>query len=901
MEVMIRKRETIATLLALGLFSSGPAQAQFERAPDPPTEEVPAEHSKVTPPRLKHFEPAAYPSEAEKLGLVAEVVLRLTIDELGSVRDVDVVEPVGNGFDEAASLAATKFTFEPAMRHGVAVKSKILYRYSFTLTPVEVVQSSSVSPPRVGDLTAVLRIAGTEAPLVGAEIVIVSPQGQELRQQSDAQGRFSLVGVAPGVYRVRLSSPGFISVEASESVVVGKATEVVYRVAIETKEGAIEVTVKGERPQREVTRRTIDRREIERIPGSSGDAIRSIESLPGVARPPVFAGILVVRGSYPQDTQVFVDGSGIPLVYHFGGLRSVLPTELIERIDFYPGNYGVKYGRGMGGIVDVGLKSPETRCKDERGNFTEKRGCLSGLAQVDLIEGRLLLQGSTPVKGWSFAIAARRSWLDAWIKPLLEEAGATTKSLPVYYDYQAIVERKLSSDSRTSLRFFGSDDRFAAVIDPLAQEPAFGGNLQFGTAFMQAQLLDERAIGSYVTLATLATLGKTSVGLGVGSYRFNMISHPVHWREELGFKLFKGVRLNTGLDFLVFPYEISVRAPAPPIPGQPKAGPFSTEPVIEASEAVTGLRQGWYADAELQPTNRLRIVPGLRVDYARDSRQVDFSPRLNARYDLVSGRIDADGTMHRRTTAKAGIGHYYQPPQFQESNAIYGTLGLRSNRALHFALGLEQELSKQLDISLEGFYKNFEHLVAAAGVLDPVRYTNNGLGKSYGLETLIRYKPDEHFFGWLAYTLSRSERQDSPGDAPYLIPYDQTHNLTVLGSYRLGDGWEFGARFRAISGSLVTPARSVPSLPGIYAADSGSYVPLQGQPYSERLPLFHQLDLRLDKRWQTKDYRFSTYLDVYNVYNNAATEAIAYDYNFAHRIHQTGIPILPSLGVRGEF
>jgi len=125
--------------------------------------------------------------------------------------------------------------------------------------------------------------------------------------------------------------------------------------------------------------------------------------------------------------------------------------------------------------------------------------------------------------------------------------------------------------------------------------------------------------------------------------------------------------------------------------------------------------------------------------------------------------------------------------------------------------------------------------------------------------------------------------------------------LVVLGSYRLGAGWEFGARFRVISGGLETPVARPPSLPAIYAAESGSYVPLQGEPYSRRLPTFHQLDVRLDKGWQFRAWRLGAYLDVQNVYNNAAVEAQGYNYNFSQSTPQRGLPIIPSVGLRGEL
>jgi hypothetical protein len=134
-----------------------------------------------------------------------------------------------------------------------------------------------------------------------------------------------------------------------------------------------------------------------------------------------------------------------------------------------------------------------------------------------------------------------------------------------------------------------------------------------------------------------------------------------------------------------------------------------------------------------------------------------------------------------------------------------------------------------------------------------------------------------------------------------LFQWDQTHNLIVLGSYRLGRGWEFGARFRVVSGPLDTPVLGYPSLPALYAADAGSYAPLQGKPFSRRLPLFHQLDLRVDKRWQFRTWRLSAYLDVQNVYNNASVEGLVYNYNYSKQQYQTGVPIIPSIGLRGEF
>lgn len=850
-------------------------------------------------PVLTHFEHAAYPPLAEKAGLQADVLLKLTVGREGNVTKAEVTAPVGNGFDEAAQAAALQFKFAPATRDGVAVPSVIPYRYSFTLTPAPAAEAPPA--PTTGNLTGAVLLAESNSPLAGALVTLTLPSGSTRQITTDEAGRWQASALAPGVYRVHVESPGFQPVDNREDVAVGEETEATYRLA-PVSEG-IEITVQGERPPREVTRRTIERREIDRIPGTSGDALRSLQSLPGVARPPGLAGFLIVRGSAPNDTQVYVDGALVPIVYHFGGLSSVVPTELLEKIDFYPGNFSARYGRVGGGIVDVALRSPDTSCTGPYGKQTDRKGCFHGMAQVDLIDGRLLLQGPLPVKDWTFAVAGRRSWIDAWLKPALESAGSSVTAAPVYYDYQMIVDRK-TRGSRFSLRAFGSDDKFRIIItDPAAQDPGFGGALSFGTSFWRAQALFETDLTPAVSSTSMVSVGADKIGFSIGNFLFSLDNTAVYARHEFGFKVTPGVKVNTGLDFAIAPYEVTVRFPQPPRRGEPDPGPFASRPPRESHEVATVFRPAWYAEAELQPSRRLRIVPGARIDYARDSGHADFAPRLVVRYDLVKGTDPEHPEQQlRRTTLKGGVGVFYQPPQFQETNVVFGTPGLSSNRALHYSIGAEQELSRQIDLSLEGFYKDLTNQVARSpNEAGTYTYNNRGLGSVVGLEMLLKYKPDTRFFGWVAYTLSRSVRQDSASSPEYLFEYDQTHNLIMLGSYRLGRGWEAGARFRMVSGSLDTRVLAPPSLPALYAADSGAYAPLQGKPFTSRLPLFHQLDLRVDKRWQFETWRFSAYLDIQNVYNNAATEGITYNYNYSRSSYQTGIPIIPSIGMRGEF
>src|SRR6185436_15273512 len=133
------------------------------------------------------------------------------------------------------------------------------------------------------------------------------------------------------------------------------------------------------------------------------DPILVVENLPGVAR--AQAGFLVVRGSGPEDTDIYIDGITVPLIYHFGGLRSVLPAEMLEDIDFYPGNYSVYYGRATGGVLDARSKRP-------------KPDQLHGSLDVSLLDTSLYFE--LPLgKNAAISVAGRRSYIDVLLNAVV--------------------------------------------------------------------------------------------------------------------------------------------------------------------------------------------------------------------------------------------------------------------------------------------------------------------------------------------------------------------------------------------------------------------------------------------------------------------------------------------------
>ncbi|HEY0467680.1 MAG TPA: TonB family protein [Polyangiaceae bacterium] len=777
-----------------------------------------ADSAVLVPPKLVERVEPTYPEAKRAGGEAANVSLTLTIDRTGQVTDVAVAESAGPDFDQAAIEAARGLRFEAAQKNGEAVPAKIRYLVEFKLAP----PSEPAAPPAAAAVTA------------ATAAVVAAP----------------------------LATP---AVNAATEAAQGEA---------------LDLQVQGEKPPREPTKHVIAAEEISRIPGTNGDAIRAIGNMPGVARPPGGDGMLIVRGSSPNDTAVFVDGTSIPMVYHFGGLSSVIPTEMLEKLDFYPGNFGPQYGRAMGGVVDVGVRSPR---KDH----------LGGLLQFDLVDGRLLIEGPIS-KSTRFMVAGRRSWLDAWLGAALKDSGVGVTKAPVYYDYQAMLEHDLSRQTTLRLFAFGADDRFKLMLNsPSSNDPAIGGDASQTSSFGRLQARVETRPSSTARISSQLSVGREGQHVSVGTLGFDLTLNSIDGRSDARLQLSPAITAVAGIDFQYLSYDVTWKAPPANFDSTQNTGPLFGRPSVELKGKGNVFRPAGYAMLELTPVSGLKLFPGVRADYNTDTSSWTVDPRLGVRYDL-----HAD---FPRTTLKGGVGLYHQPPQPYQSIEPFGTKGVGSPSAIHTSFGIEQEISRPLELSVEGFYKDLNNLVVpvanATGSQNGQAYQNNGSGRIYGSEFLLRYKPDGRFFGWVAYTLSRSERRDADNAATYIYDYDQTHILTALASYKLGRGWQAGARFRFISGTPYTPV-----LGGVMDYDAGTYAPVNSSNLnSARTGAFHQLDLRIDKTWTFSAWKLSAYLDVQNTYLHQNPEGVSYNYNYSKSSSLSGIPFLPIIGLRGEL
>lgn len=833
-------------------------------AAEEPGPGAPPSGALTRPPELVESVPAEYPPEAEAAGIEGTVALSIVIGEDGEVRQAIVTDPGPHpAFAAAALHAVQQFRFRPAEIDGLPAAVEIEYRYAFVLRRPE-----PAAPPPEAPVALTGRVLerGTRAPVAGATV-----EAEGAATETGSDGRFTLRGVAPGDVVVRVLSPEHEPLSALAAVEEGRPREVEYRLT-RRRYDPYEAVVRGERRRAEVSVHTLETEEVRTVPGTLGDTLKVIQNLPGVARAPFGIGLLVVRGSEPTETLVYVDGVPIPLLFHFGGLTSVVNADVVEAVDFFPGNFGARFGRSLGGAVEL-----RTR---------EARRAWHGAAQVDVFDGRVEVEG--PVGKGSAYASLRRSWIDAVLAVALPEvapeAANDLRVAPRYYDYQTKLSLPVLG-GEGSVFAYGSDDLLTFVEeDDRPGRPTF----HLSTLFHRVGASWRRPLGAFTNEAVLA-VGRDSFDVLRGE-AFGLLTEvqTLALRDALRWRRSEDLSLELGLDLSV--RRISYEVYAAP-PGQP--GAFGDE-FEDTPTTVAESDHGWWIapalhlEADWRPSARLRVLAGLRADSeTRFGRtRVWLDPRLSAFWDVRRG-----------TTLVAGAGIFGSQPQPQETSPTFGNPDLDPQRALHLSLGARHELPLGVRAELTGFYKRLWDVVVPTRGSE--RLSNAGRGRTFGTELLLRRELSRGLYGWLAWTFSRSERIGDPSVPPYAwapFPLDQTHVLALVVSYRLPRGWILGTRVRAVTGNPYTPPDGA-----VLDANTGEVQCLPGARLSRRLPGFFQADARLDKRFVFERWMLSAYLDVQNVSNRENAEFRFRSYDCTQSVPVPSIPVFPALGLRAEW
>lgn len=887
---MILRRSLFVALLAASLAAPTVAGAQA-----PKRGEQDRRAPRLTKaPELVDFVEATYPKDALAEGRAATVVLQIAISATGAVEDAAVVTSAGADFDAAALEAVRKFTFRPAEIDDKPAPVKITYKYQFT---------PKVAVPTTGKLKGTVLAKGTNAPLAGVTVAI-DGVGKTV---TDDHGAFAFDDVPPGAIKITLSGKDLTPVQTEEAIEAGRALETRYAVELPPAAAAAEgedkddyeVVVVAPKLVKQVVSTEVSADEARRLPGTQGDVLKVVENLPGVARASAGSGQVIVWGAAPQDTRTYVGAVRVPMLYHFGGLRSVVHNDRVASVELVPGGYGAAHGRGLGGLVRV---TQRDLAKDR----------LHGSAQLDLLDASAAV--STPItERLSVAIAGRRSHVAELSGLLQDQSFQEFFTLPNYFDGQARVRYDLGPNEWIEVGGMLSGDRQARTQP--SSDPARRVAETRTLYFQRYDVAYHRRTSDGAEVEVSPWYGRDQTGrlgnFGGVPTGIESESHLGGLRAEWRGNVATSTTAKIGFDFEVVQSETRRNGSITSPPREGDAYVFGRAPADQVNADVwksTIASAAPYGEVDWALFDqRVHLTPGLRFepffvnvnrrkphdgnapDLGQFQQDISVQPRFAARYAPVP-----------RLTAKAAIGVYRQPPLPDDLSAIFGNPSLGVSRGTHYVAGTSLRATDSFSMETNVFHTTSEELVARNPSETPragEALLQEGEGRSLGVQFLLRRdKGTSRFFGWVAYTILRSERKDTPDGRWRLFDYDQTHVLTALGSYDLGHGFEVGARARVASGFPRTPIQYV-----YYDARRNRYEPTLGGYNTDRIPYFLQFDLRAAKRFTIADSELEVYLDVQNVLNRGNPEEIAYSPDFSQRRYILGLPLLPIAGARWTF
>jgi TonB family protein len=895
--------------LCLGAMA---AIATVSGAPRALADDAPPQHV-IVPPKLVTFVQADFPPSEVDKSKGATVTLQIAIDATGKVAAVTVVESAGPAFDGATLGAAKQFVFEPATVDGKAIPVKITYRYAFTIT-------EKLVKKQTADFVGTVRDHATKQPMANVRIAVDT--GQEAL--TDDLGKFKIPDVPPGDHAVTLSGESVATIGTTETFEPSKQLDATYEVDKKKQKTSDdeeeEIVVRAPRLKKQVVSTEVAATQAQKVPGTQGDVLKVVENLPGVARAAAGSASLVVWGAAPQDTRVYVDGVHVPLLYHGGGYRSILPSNFVKSVELVPGGYGPAYGRGLGGLVTV-AKRP----LDEDG--------VHGSVGADVIDASTDVRAKV-ADGVHVAAGYRQSYLDAVTSAVTSSDVGNIVPIPRYWDAQGRVVYDFAQHETLELGAFASSDRIANTLEN--PSPALTVRQTTGTDFQRVYLRYEKHLGgdlggAVVTVTPWFGFNYTTLANAYGPVLTDVTSNSTlfgaraHWQGPL-FEHVRGlVGLDTEFSLSFLHRDGSIGAP----PREGNLYVFGEPPpgLVNNDDWKTTIGSfAPYAEADIALFDeRLHIVPGARFDplitaTSKTVPVVGSAPNVGITQDSpqVEPRVSVSYAFTPQVSVKAAVGIYHQAPQAEDLSAVFGTPTLTVSTARHYLAGATFLLTESLSAETTAFYSESNDLIVSSRAESPYlahALDQTGIGHSYGTQFLLRQQQVGRFFGWISYSILRSERKDAPDLDWRVFDYDQTHVFTALGSYDLGKGWEVGLRFRYATGYPRTPvvgavqtasSSGVSQVTGNRSAysDLGNravYQPIFGPQNSIRIPPFAALDARLAKHFKWAKTEAEFYLDVQNVTDHANPEEIVYNPNYTQRGYITGFPILPVVGGRLQW
>ncbi len=703
---------------------------------------------------------------------------------------------------------------------------------------------------------------------------LVSVPDAGLLVEAGLDGAFEL-GLPAGSWDVVIQSPGHEPLMVTETTRAGEEREVTYR--LRRLLGAKYETVVRSPPFRtQVPAVTLSGRELTGVAGTQGEPLRVVTTLPGVTTLGSGLSYPVVRGASPSATGFFVDGVRIPQLFHLLAGPSVIHPDFLDAIDYFA-DAPLAFGRLTGGVVSASVTKPRDRWRAS--------------VSVDLLNAGAFVEAPLPT-GTTVTLAGRTSttgWLTSLIAPAINPA---VTPIAQVYDYQGRVEQKVA---RASLRLLalGSSDLIGTQPTDTSQATTL-----LSSAFHRLDVRLLAPVGG----------GVLELGGGVGWERLGT------WRELRSARTDALELLKqTGAGRATYRLEADAWAFRAGLDAELQHATVEgfTSNAAHSGPASDGVMGGGFAELGLFAGD-WQLSGGLRADLYRSASTtlLGVDPRVSLRW-----QASPDSSAH----VLLGVAHQAPSLLLPLPVSDFGALERGLQEEVHTSVGGEWTSPWSVKVQADAFLnlipkareRSILEYLANVETVDS-RYQGSRTGRAVGLELMLRLPERGRVFGWLSYTLMRSERSRAFGvlGQPSLVQveqlpfaFDQTHTLNAVAGYQWANGWRLSGTFHVNTGRPESGEFSSRTM-RLVPTDLGERWAPVALNQVDRLPTFFRLDVGAAKTWVFDRHTLELHLDFFNL--TLSQEVYGYNYTYAPDgtpwRQPVAVPVFfPSIGLKGTL
>lgn len=732
--------------------------------------------------------------------------------------------------------------------------------------------------------------------LISASVTV---KGETKGVNSNQYGFFSLT-LPKGRYTITAS---FIGYEATEVVIdLTKNVQFNFELSPRITQSA-EVVISSKKRDANVKNAQMGKVElsmstIKALPVIFGevDILKTLQLIPGVRNAGEGNSGIYVRGGGPDQNLILLDDAVVYNPGHLFGFFSIFNGDAIKNVSLIKGGMPAQYGGRLSSVVDVAMKD---------GNMN-KYHVEGGLG---LIASRLSVEGPIKKDKASFMVSARRTYIDALVKPFIPKTNNFSGSGYYFYDLNTKVNIKFSEKDRLYLSgYFGRD-----VFDFNNEKQSFKVGIPWGNS--TATLRWNHVFGNKMFANT---------SLVYNDYKFDFNAA----QNDFQLKLSSGIKdLNAKVDFDYYPiplHKIKFGAQYTYhtfIPQVLSGNQDSTQFTPNNAQKKYANEVGLYVQDDWEINDDFKFNYGVRWSgfqqvgpykkYTTDADGNNIDSTIYSKGEAVKNygglepRVTLRYAINDESSFKAAVTRNYQYIHLVTNAGttlptdlwVSSTYRVKPQLSWQYAVGYFQNFKDNtFETSIELYYKTMANQIEyREGYTPSLKDTETdfvfGKGWSYGAELYLN-KAKGRLTGWIGYTLSWTWRKfpDLNSGNKFPAKYDRRHDLSVVATYDLSKKWK-------LSGVFVYGTGNATTLPERFYVIEGVLTQEYSAVNQYRLKPYHRIDLAATytperKNKKPKRLKGSWVFSVYNAYSRANPYFIYFD--------QTGSPYDGTLKIQAK-